>query len=396
MAKSPPPLNEQNPPVATITRNDPSPMSSLGTDRTPRRFSSRRCHQKNINQSGNPPRASVASSVQSDNHDSNSPPMGDGDMLPPESPKKRRANVVGDVGIPTQKTKRVITNIDENKWEEGYDSDGARGPFYDAVEDEATNGVEEEDEEEGLIPPSMLGGATTAQRSAQVSVPPNSEKVARRTKLKAQKKKRTAQKAKKQAPVDKFEAGDEVLAFYVWQGESTKGEWMSATINELNVVGGEEVYSITYFDGEEDPNVPVRMLRNLKSKDDSSPFDKPTAVAEDDDVADSESEASASSILFAEVLAEDADNTVEVLATAEVLAEDAEDTAANNATVDEDWFIAKQMIDDMVVGKIGEVGLKHEISRRGLFPKGKREICNKCCTIACRGLCPLLILSERT
>ena len=45
------------------------------------------------------------------------------------------------------------------------------------------------------------------------------------------------------------EIENKVLAFYVWQGESTKGEWMSATINELNVVGGEEVYSITYFDG---------------------------------------------------------------------------------------------------------------------------------------------------
>ena len=103
---------------------------------------------------------------QSSEDESNSSPMPPNAMMPPTSPKKRRTIVVATVWIPTSKVARVIKNMDEDKWNEGYDSDGERGPFFDAVENEPDGGVEEEDEQDGVLPPSMLGISTTAQGSA--------------------------------------------------------------------------------------------------------------------------------------------------------------------------------------------------------------------------------------
>ena len=40
---------------------------------------------------------------------------------------------------------------------------------------------------------------------------------------------------------------------------------------------------------------------------------------------------------------------------------------------DEDWFMSPHVINALAVGKVGVDGLKHEISRRGLVPKGKKE-----------------------
>jgi len=75
------------------------------------------------------------------------------------------------------------------------------------------------------------------------------------------------------------------------------------------------MYSITYFDDDVDPNVPVNMIWSLKSKDNSSPFDKATndMEVEDDYVEGSESEDSApdSSMLEAEVVMKDTEDTAE-------------------------------------------------------------------------------------
>ncbi len=43
--------------------------------------------------------------------------------------------------------------MDENRWDDGYDSDGKQGPFFDAVMDEPTDGLAEEDNN---LPVSML------------------------------------------------------------------------------------------------------------------------------------------------------------------------------------------------------------------------------------------------
>ncbi len=76
--------------------------------------------------------------------------------MPPPSPAKTARFFVEDVRIPTSKPPRKIKNLDESKWEEGYDSDGELGPFLDAIANQTTAGVEEEDE--GFLPASMVGG----------------------------------------------------------------------------------------------------------------------------------------------------------------------------------------------------------------------------------------------
>ena len=50
----------------------------------------------------------------------------------------------------------TITNLDENKWEDGFDSAGEQGPVFHAVVDEPADGVAEEDDN---LPSSMLESA---------------------------------------------------------------------------------------------------------------------------------------------------------------------------------------------------------------------------------------------
>jgi len=163
---TPPHHGTAPPPLSTIVRRDPSPTSTLGVESATRAVS-RRAHVDEL-----PKRCGIGSSIsaipggQSSEDESNRSPMPPNAMMPPPSPKKRRTIVVATVGIPTSKVARVIKNMDEDKWNQGYDSDGELGPFFDAVENEPDGGVEEEDEQDGVLPPSMLGISTTAQGSA--------------------------------------------------------------------------------------------------------------------------------------------------------------------------------------------------------------------------------------
>ena len=64
------------------------------------------------------------------------PPVLGGAYMPPSSPQKKKDNLpfaLKAVGIPTSKRSRKIKSIDVTSYEEGYDSDGEMGPFYDAV-----------------------------------------------------------------------------------------------------------------------------------------------------------------------------------------------------------------------------------------------------------------------
>ena len=65
------------------------------------------------------------------------------------------------MGIPNSNPCRIIANTDENKYEEGYDSDGAIGPFYDAVAGEVDIDAFVDDVDLGL-PESMGGDGTDA------------------------------------------------------------------------------------------------------------------------------------------------------------------------------------------------------------------------------------------
>ena len=85
-------------------------------------------------------------------------------MLPPESPNQSPYKCPPAVGIPDPKPVRAIKNTDEDKFNEGYDSDGEIGPFFDAVEDEINADVEVDDVDDGL-PTSMGGDGTDAAPS---------------------------------------------------------------------------------------------------------------------------------------------------------------------------------------------------------------------------------------
>ena len=67
------------------------------------------------------------------------------------------AFVVGPAGIPTSKPSQIIVNTDESKFEQGYDSDSDIGPFMNAVTDDQGIGAEDDDEQEGVLPASMVG-----------------------------------------------------------------------------------------------------------------------------------------------------------------------------------------------------------------------------------------------
>jgi len=85
-----------------------------------------------------------------------------GSSLPPESPYKESPHETTEaVGIPNSNPCRIIANTDENKYEEGYDSDGALGPFYDAVAGEVDIDAFVDDVDLGL-PESMGGDGTDA------------------------------------------------------------------------------------------------------------------------------------------------------------------------------------------------------------------------------------------
>ena len=143
------------------------------------------------------------------------------------------------MGIPTSKPPRKIKNVDESKWEEGYDSDGEIGPFLDAVAGETTRGVEEEDE--GFVPASMVrDGAAEAPEEAVAS----GGKRKRRTKAKSRKKKTSE---RKKASVDgeddadggEMEEGDEIEASYLYlNGQRT---WEPAKITAVKSDGTFEV-----------------------------------------------------------------------------------------------------------------------------------------------------------
>ena len=76
-----------------------------------------------------------------------SPVSTGGASLPPLLPHKLLSGVVG---IPDAGPSRVITKTEENKYEEGYDSNGEIGPFFDAVKNEINMDVDIEDCDEGL------------------------------------------------------------------------------------------------------------------------------------------------------------------------------------------------------------------------------------------------------
>ena len=69
-----------------------------------------------------------------------SPALVGGASLPPHSPSKNNHIYVEAVGIPLQRKARKINYVDENRWDDGYDSDGEQGLFFDAVMDEPTDG----------------------------------------------------------------------------------------------------------------------------------------------------------------------------------------------------------------------------------------------------------------
>lgn len=74
--------------------------------------------------------------------------------MPPAKKAKSPSIAIEAVGIPTSGETRVIKNLDENKYDEGYDSDGEIGPFVDAIVNEPDRDVEDEDVD---LPPTMLG-----------------------------------------------------------------------------------------------------------------------------------------------------------------------------------------------------------------------------------------------
>ncbi len=64
------------------------------------------------------------------------------------------------VGIPTAPSLRKISNTNDDLYENGYDSDGAIGPFFDGVQDEMDEEVMLEKEDEAL--PTSMGGLVEA------------------------------------------------------------------------------------------------------------------------------------------------------------------------------------------------------------------------------------------
>ena len=119
----------------------------------------------------------------------------DGASMPPRSPKKRRAFVVEAVGIPTRVSSRIINNIDESMYEKGYDSDGAIGPFMDAVQNEKRMEVEDEDEQDGVLPASMVDDMPLGVGAARTM--PVRKSVARKKKSNARGKKSKTSKDKR-------------------------------------------------------------------------------------------------------------------------------------------------------------------------------------------------------
>ena len=153
------------PPVATVVRNrnNLSPASTIGVTsaaaapaprpRTPPRPRRSRRSQRNVLRLSAPRAAICLTPGRSVLNET--PASVGGASLPPDSPYKCPAAV----GIPDPSTARVLKNKDEKKYDEGYDSDGEIGPFFDAIADEIRAGVEIEDVDEGL--PTTMGGDGT-------------------------------------------------------------------------------------------------------------------------------------------------------------------------------------------------------------------------------------------
>ncbi|KAL3793397.1 hypothetical protein HJC23_001845 [Cyclotella cryptica] len=89
-----------------------------------------------------------------------------GASLPPPSPAKNTHFYIEAVGIPPHKKTRSITNLDENKWQDGYDSDGEQGPFFHAVVEETADGVAKEDDH---LPSSMLKSAVRESEGTELA-----------------------------------------------------------------------------------------------------------------------------------------------------------------------------------------------------------------------------------
>ena len=90
-----------------------------------------------------------------DGTDGESAAAPDDACMPPESPYRISATP----GIPDPKPVREILNKDEEKYEDGYDTEGEKGPFYDAVEDELAAPIEADQVDHGL--PTSMGGDGT-------------------------------------------------------------------------------------------------------------------------------------------------------------------------------------------------------------------------------------------
>lgn len=158
--------------IGTIGGNVDSPTSTIGlssaapapTRRSPRRTVA----MQSIERSDGP----VFPYAPSLTGGGQSPAVLGGASMPPPSPCRPANFAVGAVGIPTSKPSRKIKNVDENKWEEGYDSDGELGPFLDAVVDQG--GVDVEGEDDGL-PDSMVvvgsGSGNTTNTNGEVTSP---------------------------------------------------------------------------------------------------------------------------------------------------------------------------------------------------------------------------------
>ena len=141
-AETTPHGTNQPPPVSTVAHNGTPPASTIGlasaTQPRPRRSARRDVAM-------HPTEPSVASTVhcgQSVMDNEENPPVLGGSSMPPLSTKKKDDNLpfaLNAVGIPTSKPSRKIKNMDVTSYEEGYDSDGEMGPFYDAVAGEKNN-----------------------------------------------------------------------------------------------------------------------------------------------------------------------------------------------------------------------------------------------------------------
>ena len=143
----------------------------------------------------------------------------------------------------------------------------------------------------------------------------------------------------------------------MWAGCETEGAWLKGTILNVNLNLGKTTYDIRY-DGEEvEEDKHPLFVQDLKSRNTNNPFDMNEEPSEEEEEEYKEGE-------------EEEDN--DVMEENEDKEGEEEEFTKGNAK-GEDWFMSPHSIDALASGKVGEEELKHEISLRGLVPKGKKE-----------------------